>query len=153
MARKQQSAGILSYLGIAFIGYLLFSNVGAAAYSRIAFGRPRVRFSNLNWDRVDVSLEIPVTNNNPISLPVDGLLGQLIYGQYTLLPFRLSNPITIQAGETTNVPFSGVIRFAEIGGNLAALFTSGEILQTLRVSGNAYIKGAVIPFDNPISIG
>lgn len=153
MAKSNSGAGFLTYMGIAFIGYLILGRVGGAAYSNVSFGRPRIRFGRLSPTGVDVTLTIPVTNQNPVSLPLDGLVGQVMYGNYTMLPFQLSNPVTIAAGNTTEVTFSSQLRFAEVGGNIAELLTSGSLLQDLRIEGRAFIKGATIPFSNTIGIG
>ncbi|MEM1323653.1 MAG: LEA type 2 family protein [Bacteroidota bacterium] len=149
---KQSSTSPLSLLGIAFIGYLAIKHLGGAASSAISFGRPRIRFGGIqNWG-VETTITIPVTNQNPVGLTIDGLLGQLKYGQYTLLPFQMANQVHIAANATTEVTFNGQIRFAEIGGNILALFTSGQIMQDLRIQGQAYVAGLTIPFNSSIGL-
>ncbi len=153
MAKKNNSGGLLSALGIAFVGYLALKRFGAAAYSRISFARPRIRFGRMLPYGIDVTVTLPVSNQNPAGITVDGLIGQIKYGPYTLFPFQLSNRVQIAANASTDVVFNGQIRFAEVGGNIAALITSGTLLQDLRVEGTAYVAGLSIPFSNTIGIG
>ena len=153
MARKNNSGGLLSALGIAFVGYLALKHLGGAAFSRISFSRPQVRFGRVNVQGVEVNVTLPVQNRNAVGVTIDGIIGQLRYGPYTFLPFQLSDRVQIAPNSTTEVSFRGQVRFAEIGGNLIALITSGEILQDLRIEGTAYVAGLAIPFSNTIGVG
>lgn len=155
---KAQTNSLLQYAGIAFIGYLLLGKLFNSVSNNIAFGRPRIQLGKVNFQNklpksVSAVITLPVTNNNSVSFPIDDLVTQILYGTYLLSSLRLSKPVEIASGATTDLVFNTTLDFSQLAGNVIALVASGEFLQALRLEGTAYSAGVAIPFEKTISVG
>lgn len=155
---KRKTDTLLQWGGIAFLIYLVGGKLFNSVSSNIIFGRPRIKLGKVNFQfavpqSVSAVLTLPVTNNNPVSFPLDDFVAQVKYGQYPLTSLRLNDPVNIESGSTTNLVFNSTLNFSQIAGNVAALVASGEYLQALALEGTAYSAGVAIPFTNTISVG
>lgn len=153
-----KSDTLLQWGGIAFIFYLGSSWLANRVTDLLDVGRPTITLGQVQWAgplpiSVAATVEVPVTNNNAVSFPLQRLLANIVYGAYVLSSLRIDEPLVIQAGQTTVLEFHTELSFTDIGGNIASIIISGEYLQALRLTGNAQVEGVTIPFNNTISVG
>lgn len=155
---KRSTNTALQYAGIAFLVYLFGSKLFSSVSNNILFGRPRIKLGKVKFvlgipQSVAATITLPVTNNNPVSFPLDNFIADIIYGSNSLARLRLAQPVSIESGNTTNLVFNTNLDFAQIAGNVASIVASGQYLQSLKLEGTAYSAGVAIPFSNVISVG
>lgn len=151
MAKKKWT--ILELAGVGGVLYLAATYLADYFLREISFGVPTINFGALSWQGVDVEIDLPITNNTSLPIPIDYLNGHIAYGPYVLAPFELPQSVTIAARDTTVLKLRSQINTADLSGNLAALITDGNFLQALQIRGMARIKQVNIPFSNTISVG
>ena len=156
--RTMKQDTLLKWGGIAFLCYLGSKWLASRVSALLDIGQPRISLGAVEWAgplplSVSATIDLPITNRNAVSFPVDQLLANVVYGQFVLSSLQMTQPVVIQSGETTVLQFNTQLSFADLGGNIAALVASGDYLQALRLVGNVRVEGVTIPFSNTISIG
>ncbi len=149
----KQTDSVLRFAGILALGYFLLNSVGNAIANRISIGRPLLRVNRISGLGVEVTLILPVVNSTPVSAPIDGLSGNIIYGNQVLSQVVLNRSLTITANNSTDLTFNASLDFAQLGTSVVNIIDSGEWLQSLRFKGQAVSKGVVFPFDRAFQIG
>jgi hypothetical protein len=138
---------------VLFLAYKGFNTV----WSKIIYGRTRIKTRGLHADATMVGLKVqviqPITNENNISFPLDALSGQVFYGRSPLAVFQLPAPMVIQANETVELIFDGILNFGVTADAITNIISTGDWLRDLRFEGTATSAGITFPFENTISIG
>lgn len=141
---------LLKLGGIAFVIYLLATKAGSALYNQILVGRPRIKLGKLSVSGIQAILTIPVTNNLPVSAPLDALMGQVMYGVYPVADFAMNSKVVILANQTTELVINTYLDWSKLAGSLIDLVESGQFLNALTVKGHAVSSGIVFPFENKL---
>lgn len=143
---------LFNLAGLFAIGYLVATWLGGALADRIKIDTPKIQIIGIRQGNFALSLIIPVLNNTPIPLPFDSFMGQLLYGGTPLANVLVNSGIVISPGERINITADVRVPLADLTGNLAALISSGQYLQSFRLVGNAVSANVVIPIDQDIRI-
>lgn len=157
---KKRKRGIQIPLGailavglVFFLAYRGFNSV----WSKILYGRTRLKVRGIHADENMVGLKVqviqPITNENNISFPLDALSGLVFYGRSPLAVFQLPAPIVIEANNTVELTFDGILNFGVTADTIASIISTGDWLRDLRFEGTATSAGITFPFKNTISIG
>lgn len=143
---------LIELAGIGALLYLAFQYLGGVVASYFSVGTPRFKVKALKPTFFEGTLILPIINNTPASIPIDGFKGQLLYGQYKLADIAVNQPFSLTANDTAEMPVSVYIGYGDLSGNLVDLISSGSFLQSLRVKGHVFSKGVVVPVDNTIQL-
>lgn len=141
---------LLKLGGIAFVIYLLATKAGSALYNQILVGRPRIKLGKLSVSGIQAILYFPVTNNLPVSAPLDALMGQVMYGVYPVADFAMNSKVVILANQTTELVINTYLDWSKLAGNLIDIVETGQFLNALTVKGHAVSSGIVFPFENKL---
>lgn len=144
---------LLKFAGIAGIGYLIFNAISNSIYSRLSFGNTRIRLGSITPQGVNATLTVPITNNNPVTFPLEDLRFLVLYGNNRLSEVVMPQPVDIAANETTELTFNSFLSFADLSSSIVNLIASGQFLQALRIQGTAASSGIIIPFTHTVSVG
>lgn len=143
---KKNNSDVIKWAGIAAILYLAFNYISGALSSKISFGRPRIKVNKPTWTGLKVEITQPITNNLPVSFPIESFKGEVLYGDKKLSDLMLTNPIVLEANNTSNLTINADLNFENLAGNIADLIQSGEILQSIYLKGFIASSGVVYPF-------
>lgn len=119
--------------------YLLSRKAGTGIAQQISIAS-NIRFQLRGADAQSIrfTLQIPVSNNSSISVPIGRFDGKLFYGNYPLTAVSLSEPVTLQAGQSTWMIVNGEIDYSEMTGTVKQVWESGQLLQSLFLRGTLY---------------
>ena len=125
---------LLAFLGIGVIGFMAIKQAGKSLLDQLDF---RIRATGLrpSFDRATVDLDVTFKNNSQVPINVRGFAGHLDLSNQILSALTVSNPVTVNAGETKVIPAQASIVYQTISQNIIALITSGNFLPSLRVVG------------------
>lgn len=120
MAQKGKNTLLVLAL-VAFVGLFLFKQA-----VKIDVGSPSVSFLQLVGNGLRINVKLPILNRGDLAYPIEGFLGQLLYGTTALGNVTLKNPITIPEHAQAEPEFTALIDW----GSLAS-----ETYDTLKNSG------------------
>lgn len=149
-----QTVKTLLIIGLLFFaGKKLFDQ----AYNRIIYGTTKLRTRGFQLGQNSVGLKVqviqPITNENPVSFPLDDFRGVMYYGQRPLAQFAMPGPTNIAAGSTVDLVFDGVLDFEESLETLQHIIQTGNWIQALRFQGTATSGGVTFPFNHTVRVG
>jgi len=151
MAKKTDNA--LKYLGIAAIAYFLVKKIASDVLNDISFGRPSISIGNTTLTGLNITIKLPVTNNTDLSIPVNAVNADVLYGNNVLSTVFANNSFTVAANNTTEVTFNAVLDYSQFSNSIISLIESREWLQDLKLKGHAVTGGLVFPFEETFTIG
>lgn len=143
---------LIEYAGIGALVYLGLKYLGGFVASYFSVGVPRFKVKSFKPTFFEGTLFLPITNNTPATIPIDGFKGKIMYGQYKLADIAVNQQFNITAKDTADMPVNVYVGYGDLSGNLYDLISSGSLLQSLRVTGHVFSRGVVVPIDNTIQI-
>jgi len=147
-----RTSKIIEWAGWGAILYFAAKYLGGAIASRFSVGMPRFQVKALRPTFFEGVLSIPIQNNTPASIPIDGFKGQLLYGQYKLADVAVNQSFSLPAKDQADMNVNVYVGYGDFTGNLVDLISRGDFLQQLRVKGHVYSAGLVVPIDNTIQL-
>lgn len=151
MGRKKENK-FLYWAGMAALAYLVFQQVGGFVASKISFAVPQVKKKSLTPVGLQVEVTQPVTNNLPVSFPIDQIQGAILYGERQLSSMMSDSSTVLEANSTTNLKLNMDINFQNLASNVVDLIVGGEYLQGVYLKGFVMSDGVMYPFKNKITL-
>lgn len=141
MNRKKLGIGVI-IAALGFAGYKLFS-----ATKKLEFGELKKKGQQIKLDGIHVQLSMSVKNNDKsTSLPFDGFVGGLYYGDtIKLVDITIPKKQTILAKKTIYFDIELKISWLGLGANIVSLIKSGDWLNSAWIVGK--IKSGGLTFD------
>ena len=143
----------LEWFGIAAIAYFAFKYASEAVFARIFVGSPSIQLGRISATGIEATLKVPITNNTPLPLPLEALQATVKYGGNPLTTVNLYEGIEIAPNGTTELSFTAILNFSELGQSVANLIESRSWLQALTFEGIATSQGVVFPFTQTFRVG
>lgn len=106
---KKRKIGIVPLLLIAGAAWYLFRNS-----MRIDVGTPTVSFLQAAGNGIRVNVKLPILNRGNVAYPIEGFLGQILYGSTALGNVTLKQPVTIPARATAEPEFTALINWGAL---------------------------------------
>lgn len=147
---KQNS--ILSWIGIGAILYFAAKALGAGVSQKLRLGNPGLKIMGSTALELRAQLSLPFENLTPVSIPLDGFDGALVYGSYALASIHLPSSLTLQAHQTVEIPIDLQIVYANLATQLTELIGNSDYLNQLRVIGQIHSSGIIIPVNQKIKV-
>lgn len=142
---------LLKLIGIGAIIYFVSNKLGRELSNRISVGKITIQIRKA-FPEFNLRLFIPVINNTPLSLPFDRFAGKLYYGNVPLADMDVSDPTTLEAGETITTELDVKVGYDNVTEQIANILQGGQILNRFYVKGYVYSSGVIIPIDQNIQI-
>ena len=163
----KQGKNILFTLGIvALVGFFLIRQS-----VKIDIGSPSVSFLQVAGDGIRINVKLPILNRGAIAYPIEGFLGQLLYGGTALGNITLKQPVSIPARGTAAPEFVALINWGALASEVyTALQTAGVVNWLLskiglatptpgtavawkdfRVRGTLYVGGIAVDIDQNLA--
>lgn len=140
-----------NWLLIGGVGYLLVKYLGGYAYQNISFGMPKVRFGQPNLNGINATLSMPITNKTAVSIPIDSIIGSVLYSGQPIAQFSQIQPFQIPDGKTTTVEIGVYIPFQGAAQSLVNIIASGNFSTYAVLKGTVRSAGVNIPFEQSVS--
>lgn len=112
MGKKRNKKGLGALLPLLLIGgavWYFFRNS-----MRIDVGSPAVSFMKVAGNGIQINVKLPILNRGNVSYPIEGFLGQILYGPTALGNVTLKQPITIPARSTAEPEFIALINWGSL---------------------------------------
>ena len=163
----KEGKNLLFTLGIvALVGFYLFRQS-----VKIDIGSPSVSFLQVAGDGIRINVKLPILNRGAIAYPIEGFLGQLLYGGAALGNVTLKTPVQIPARGTAAPEFVALVDWGALASEVySALQTAGVINWLLskiglatpvpgtsvtwkdfRVRGTLYVGGIAVDIDQSLT--
>lgn len=111
---------------------------------RVDVGTPTVSFLQADGNGIRINVKLPILNRGNIALPLEGFLGQILYGQTALGNVTLKQPIVIPARATAEPEFTALINWGALAtetfGVLSASGVVDWILDKIGLGDKSKIK-------------
>lgn len=99
-------------LGIIGVGVFLLARRTA---TKISIGSAGVRIHKINFDGVELRIELPVINESDFPAPVSAFLGQVYFGNTAIGLVQLQQPVQLPGFGQAIVPFRANLSLLSIG--------------------------------------
>lgn len=152
IVQAMKTAKLLNYAGYAALAYVLFQNLGNWLSQKISVGSIRLKMGSTVPTGQNVTLYIPVKNSAPVSYPLDSFQGVLYWGENPLAQVNITQAVTITASNTTEIPVSVFIPFANLGTQVVNVISSGDWLAGAKVKGMLRAAGINVPIQQTIQL-
>lgn len=107
-------------------------------------GAPQIEFKVFSREGVQTRIVLPIKNTSGVTLEIEALNLNLIYGGAILGTGDLAAPVTLQAGQTTRVPVNVFVSYAGLSGSIVELIST-RLINGLFVAGSVRVFGATFP--------
>lgn len=151
MAKSNQ----ISPIQWAFIGigaYLLFGKAVSFVANQFKVLTPRVNFGSITFQGIQANIIIPIQNNTPVTVPLNGVQGVIKYGQEVIGQVNVTGPIDISANSVEEIFVDFWITPQMVGGSIINLINSGNYVNSFSFQGNVVISDVVIPVNQKIPL-
>lgn len=155
---------VLAFVGL--VGLFLFKQS-----VRIDVGSPSVSFLQLAGDGIRINVKLPILNRGNLQYPIQGFLGQILYGATALGNVTLKQPITIPARSSAEPEFQALINWGAIASESFTTLQSAGVIDWLkskiglgdpskikpmswnvfRIRGTLYVGGVSVDIDQPLA--
>lgn len=120
---KERKSGFVIVLLVAGAVWYFFRNS-----MRIDVGTPTVSFLAAAGNGIRINVKLPILNRGNVAYPIEGFLGQILYGQTALGNVTLKQPVTIPARATAEPEFIALINWGALATETyGALSASGVV--------------------------
>jgi len=143
---------LLRNIGLVALAYYGIQWISNALASKVSVGT--LRAQNLKFSPTGVFFELimPINNKTGVAAPVDGFTGSLFYGPYNLAGLAMPQPVTVESGTSTNIPFLVTIPYGDFAANVVDIIQTGNFLNGARVEGILTVGGINVPINQPITV-
>ncbi len=145
---------LLAIVGVvALVGGTIYL-VGSKIAGKLGIGKPRLTNIKTDWATyITAQLQIPVTNNNLVPIPTPQFEGGIFYrNYYNLADVRISDPVTLQAKETTILMTNVRISLGDLTKNIVQIIKDKAFLPSLWLKGKVIAGEIKIPVNQNIQI-
>lgn len=105
---------------------------------------------DFGWTGFSFDLRFDLVNLSSISIPVDGLIGYIFFGENKVFNLRVSNSITLAANSEKKVSFDVDIEYLDLGFDIYEIVSTGAWRDAASFKGQLSSGGFTLPFDYPI---
>lgn len=141
-----------TWLGVGVLLFLVARSYGRSIAAQFNIGRVKMNLKNADLNGVQFDINVPITNPLPVGLPIDSFVGVVRFGNYPLADVLITQPITIQSGDTKIYNLTGNVRYDQLATNIVDIITNRDFQNNLYL--DATVKSAGIPysFTQPINV-
>ena len=149
-ARAQQVSSIVGWGALLFGVVYIAGKWVASGFQVLPIPRPAVSISG---GKVIISLRIPIENKSLIPVPITRFEGTILYRNYIpLANVAVDNPVTLQAGATTEMPVRVSIGLGTLADAGITIATDKAWFPSFYLKGKAYSGKLAIPVKQNIQI-
>lgn len=149
MAKKKK--GIPFWVWIAGAAAALIA-VGVNVSQKIYVKRTRVKIPNINFNTVTVRLLMDVVNNSGVSVPIDSITGNLLYGQEVISAVDLFTSVVIQSHGMSTVQLDLTIPIKQLSDQIINAIHKGTWYRYTYFEGFVVSKGIRFPVRTNIQL-
>lgn len=143
---------VIKWAGIAALAYVVLTNIGSWLSQKISIGAIKMQLGQTSPSGQQITLQIPVINKAPVSYPLEAFQGLLQWGENPLANIIISNPVTIAASNTTTIPVSVFVPFANLGTQIVDIIQQGNWLAGANIKGVLRAGGINVPIQQSIQL-
>ena len=99
---------------------------------RIDIGTPAVSFLAATGDGMRINVKLTILNRSDLSYPIDGFLGQLLYGNTALGNVLLKQATIIPARSGSEMEFTALINWSALASEAYSVLDAGGVIQWLK---------------------
>lgn len=144
--------GIAGILGATF--FLLRNQISDTVSDTIQkqLALESIKLANFSPGFLSVSFNLlfDLKNLSPISVPIDGLNGNLYFGNTLVYNLVVSDRVVLTANESQRVNFPIEIEYIELASDVVDIIQNGSWKDSIRFTGTLRSGIASFPFDYPI---
>lgn len=146
--------GVLGLIaGLSLLAIFAANKAKQAIIDGLNFISARVSKPSFQINQIVHTVQLTYRNSGPVSLFFDSFDGALYYGNYLLSYLSVKDRVELPAGaKDTVVKINGVIRYADLAGNILDLVKNKSYLNNLSVKGTVRIGGVPVPVDYPLQL-
>lgn len=139
---------VFALVGLATLGYLLVKHLTNTVINGISFQGASLRWENISTSGIDINITLRYFNDSEIPVPIDTLVGGIMYGNIKLADISLERPVTLTPGVVTSVSIDTSISFLSLSLDLVnAIKTKTFKGDGLVLQGSAKSSGISFPVD------
>ena len=142
----------IKWAGIAALAYVVLSNLGSWLSQKISVGAIKMQMGSTSPSGQQITLQIPVVNQAPVSYPLEAFQGVLQWGENPLANVIISTPVTISANSTTTIPVGVFVPFANLGTQIVDIIQEGNWLAGANIKGMLRAGGINVPIQQSIQL-
>jgi len=141
---------LIKYGGIAAMVILAGQKAATAAANQVLVDAVSVTVNSRSPVGFDVSIDVFIDNNLPVTVSIDNFIADIKYGTAILSHLTLPQPVVISASSITPIRFNTIIKIADLLASGLEVAQSGQYLNGLTIKGKVITPDLVIRINQAI---
>lgn len=139
-------------LGLLALAFFAVNSAKQAIIDGLNFISAKISKPSFKLNQINHTITLTYSNTGPVALSFDAFSGALYYGKYLLAYLNVPNPVSLPPNQNTAVVIDGVIKYADLVGNILDLVRDNAYLNGLALKGSVTIGGIKVPVDYPLQL-
>lgn len=136
----------------AILVYIIGKAAAGYAYKNFELASAKLRLGRLEPGGLNGRVLISVKNSTPAPVSIQAITGEVLYNNSPIASFISTQPFTIAANSTTQIPdIAFFIPFEGLTTTIIQAITSGQWQTFATLKGVARAAGLNIPFSYPLT--
>lgn len=167
MAKSKNT--LLALAIVALVGFFVLKQA-----VKIDVGTPSVSKLKPSSNGLQIDVKLPILNRSDFSYPIEGFLGQILYGPNALGNVTLKQPITIPARASAEPEFTALLNWSAIATEAYTALDKAGVINWLlskvglptgtttatgaaitwsnfKIHGTLYVGGLAVDIDQPLA--